>query len=264
MALAQGVVRPASRTGAPPTVKTHHRLEYARLAEALAESGLVDQKALKEALQYSSSVGTPFPQTIVDSNLVTDWDLSRVVCDLYGLPFLPVDVADPDPAAFQGLDMHFLRENGLIPIGRYGQVLTICMPGLVEAETLGLLAAQTDFFILPVVGTVRSNRTWLEMNIEAPPVEASADEAAEMSQGWGSFFDEADAQVLMDLQSAVDGDLADVLEPVEQSPDEDPQDASSTLEGLPPALPDPLADPFEEALPDSVPDALPDPLDPPS
>jgi hypothetical protein len=195
-------------------LKTNQRLDYARLAEALAESGLVDQKALREALQYSSSGGAPFPQALVDANLVTDWELARVVCDLYGLPFLPVEIGTPDPAAFKGLDLNFLRQKCLIPLGRFGKVLTVCMPALVEAEVLGLLAAQADVVICPVVGTVRGNRVWLETNIEPSPVLPSSalGGKAEPGQGWSSFFDEADAAVLMDLgpgDDAADGGGAD-------------------------------------------------------
>jgi hypothetical protein len=193
-------------------VKTHQRLDYARLAEALAESGLVDPKTLKDALQCSRAGGTPFPAALVEANLVTDWDLSRVVCDIYGLPFLPVDLVEPSPEAF--LDMHFLREHGLIPLGRYGQVLTISMPGLVEADTLGLLAAQTDLFLLPVVGTVRSNHHWLQTNVEPEPVlPTNPEELTGQAEGWSSFFDDADAAVLMELQSSVEEDLGDILGP---------------------------------------------------
>jgi len=213
-----------------PTVKTHHRLGYARLAEALAESGLVDPKTLKDALECSAAGGTPFPSALVEANLVTDWDLSRIVCDLYGLPFLPVDIVEPDPEAFAGLDIHFLRDNGLIPLGRYGQVLTISMPGLVEADTLGMLAAQTDLFLLPVVGTVRSNHSWLQANIEPQPaLPSNPDETGEEPQGWSSFFDDADAAVLMELQSSVDEDLDEILEPVAEDLEQGSDPAADPL-----------------------------------
>jgi MshEN domain len=193
-------------------LKTHHRFDYARLAEALAESGLVDQKALKDALQYSVNGGTAFTTALVEANLVTDWELSQVVCDLYGLPFLPLDLVAPDPAAFAGLDLNFLREHALVPLSRFGQVLTLGMPALVEADVLGLLSSQTKLFIIPVVGTVRGNRMWLETHIEPAPALPSTPTGAEdadtgdMATGWSSFFDEADAAVLMDLQSPGDDD----------------------------------------------------------
>lgn len=197
------------------------RLEYNRLAEALAESGLVDKKSLRDALQYSASGGTAFPRALVEANLVTDWEISRVVCELYGLPFVPVEVMEPDPSALAGIENAFLIEHALVPLGRFGQVLTVCMPALVEAEVLAMLSAQTDLLILPVVGTVRSNRIWIETNLvkSAPapkpgagPAQTGAGAPAvagldpDESDAWGSFFDDADAAVLMDL-NAIGQDL---------------------------------------------------------
>jgi hypothetical protein len=84
------------------------------------------------------------------------------------------------------------------------------MPALVEADVLATLSAQTDLLVLPVVGTVRSNRAWLETYLtqSAPkPAPTPGGRAKqdlgpdEESNAWGSFFDDADAAVLMDLKT---------------------------------------------------------------
>jgi hypothetical protein len=185
-------------------VKHNQRLDYARLAEVLADRGLVEPQALREALKFSGQGNLPFPEALISANLLPDWELSRVVCELYNLPFLPVDLIDPDPKAMKGLDTAFLVEHCLVPLGRFGQVLTICMPAIVPAEVLGLMAAQTDLYILPVVGTVRTNRNWLEGHVKveplapipAPPTAAQQEAGGE----WSTIFDAADAAVLLDLQ----------------------------------------------------------------
>jgi len=185
-------------------LKHNQRLDYARLAEVLADRGLVEPNALREALKFSGQGNLPFPEALVTANLVPDWELSRVVCELYNLPFLTVELIEPDPAAMKGLDPSLLVENCLVPIGRFGQVLTICMPAIVPAEVLGVLAAQTDLYILPVVGTVRTNRKWLEAHVKIQPIApipAPPSGAPEERSGeWGSIFDAGDAAVLLDLQ----------------------------------------------------------------
>jgi hypothetical protein len=184
-------------------VKSNQRLEYNRLAEVLAERGLVDPQSLREALQFSGRGNLPFPEALVSANLVSDWELSRVVCELYGLPFLPVDMYDPDPKAREKIDPQTLIENCVVPIGKFGNVLTICMPAMLPAEVLGLLASETDLHISPVVGTVRTNRKWLETNLRVQPAaplpEATAAEG-EANGEWSSIFDAGDAAVLLDLQ----------------------------------------------------------------
>lgn len=185
--------------------KSNQRLEYGRLAEVLAERGLVEPQALREALQFSTQGNMPFPEALVTANLVADWELSRVVCEIYNLPFLTVDSIEVDVKARKGITEQFMIDNALIPIGRFGQVLTVCMPALVPAEVLGLLAAETDLFILPVVGTVRSNRRWIELNLQsalpasALPSDASQPEEVQAGE-WSSIFDQGDAAVQSGFQ----------------------------------------------------------------
>jgi hypothetical protein len=184
-------------------VKQNQRLEYGRLAEVLAERGLVEPQALREALQFSGRGALPFPEALVSANLVADWELSRVVCELYGLPFLSIEQCEPDVKAREGIDPQFLVDHCLVPLGRFGRLLTVVMPAIVPAEVLGLLAAETELQISPVVGTVRSNRRWLELNlkIELPAALPSGGGDHDLHAGqWSSIFDAGDAAVLLDLQ----------------------------------------------------------------
>jgi len=190
----------------PPSVKTSHRFDFSRLAELLAERGLVEPQALQEALQLSRQGNMPFPEALVGSNLVADWELSRLVCELYGLPFLTVDVIEPDKRALEGIDAGFLIEHGLVPVSRHGRVLTVLMPALVRGDVLAALGRETGLFILPAVGTVTTNRRWLETRLQpsiaaalpAAPVDARSGEPGDGT--WSTLFDAADAAVLLDLK----------------------------------------------------------------
>jgi len=191
---------PRRGPGRVPDPMNKQRLGYQRLAETLVERGLVEAQAVQDALAIGDHGGAAFPEAVVSAGLVADWELSQLVCQLYGLPFLPVDIAEPDPEASRGLDTEFLLENGLVPLSRHGRVLTLCMPAIVPAETLGCISAINDLEVLPVVGTVNSNRRWLEANLapEAPLPDMSG--GTEVGTDWGSLFDDADA----DIQSELD------------------------------------------------------------
>lgn len=197
--------------------KNNQRLEYGRLADVLQERGLVEPQALREAIQFSSQGNMPFPEALVTANLVQDWELSRIVCEIYNLPFLPVDMVEPDPKARAGIDPQFLIDNALVPIARFGQVLTVCLPALLPAEILGVLAATTDLFIVPVIGTVRSNRKWIELNILAEATPGALPQGGsqhEISQGaWSSIFDQGDANVLSGMGGP--GDESGLLGPLD-------------------------------------------------
>ncbi|MCK6445837.1 MAG: hypothetical protein L6Q99_05540 [Planctomycetes bacterium] len=178
-------------------MKASQRLDYNNLAAALGQGNLIDSARLSLAVQTAQQSRTPLPELLVTEGAIGDWELSHVVCEVFGLPFLPVDICPPNPKSLEGLDPEFLRVHRLIPIDRHGQVLTVCMPGLVQADVLGMLAADADVTVLPVVGSVESNNRWLAQNL-AREVEAAL--PAEGQKGeWSNIFDSGDAAVMQGL-----------------------------------------------------------------
>lgn len=154
------------------------------------------------ALQTGLQGASPFPEILINDGLMGDWELSRVVCELYSLPFVPVDIYSPPEEAAKGLDPDFLRKHRLVPIGRHGQLLTVAMPAIVPADVLGMLSATADLHVMPVVGSVKTNNRWLEDNLAVEVEAALPAEGGGQDEGdWGNLFDEGDASVLMDLSS---------------------------------------------------------------
>jgi len=181
-------------------VKHSQRLEHPRLASALVERGLCDAKKVEEALHIAENGHGSFPEVLVNSSLVSDWELSRVVCEVYNLPFVTAEIIDPDPAARKDLDLQFLAHHGLVPLARSNSVLTIAMPGMVAADVLGEMAATTDLTILPVVGSVQTNRRWIEKVLLAEMKAALPTQGTEAvheahDAGWDQLFDAAEAAV---------------------------------------------------------------------
>jgi hypothetical protein len=68
------------------------------------------------------------------------------------------------------------------------------MPGMVEAPALAQVGAETGLRVMPVVGTVLTNRRWLEENAFGPQEEL-AQAPEELSAEWADLFDEGDAAV---------------------------------------------------------------------
>ncbi len=181
-------------------MKHSQRLEHPRLASALVERGLCDAKKVEEALHIAENGHGSFPEVLVNSSLVSDWELSRVVCEVYNLPFVTVEIIDPDPAARKDLDLQFLAQHGLVPLARSNSVLTIAMPGMVAADVLGEMAATTDLTILPVVGSVQTNRRWIEKVLLAEMKAALPTQGTDAvhdahDAGWDQLFDAAEAAI---------------------------------------------------------------------
>jgi hypothetical protein len=208
-------------------VKSAHRFDYARFGEALIERGLIDREVLSHVLHQVNATRTLLPEVLVRENLVSDWEVSRVACEIYHLPFLTVDHYPPSKDALEGYDLAYLRHFALVPLDRFGGLLTVIMPGLVPSEVLEGLRPGQNGRVLPVVGSVVSNRRWLEehspsrapgaparhgaapgkpaLDVRAPiPAPSStAVQADELQLGvegdWGNLFDAGDEAVRLGL-----------------------------------------------------------------
>lgn len=188
-------------------MKSSQRLEYARLADALSERKLVERAALDHVLQQCAATSALMSDILVREHLISDWELSRVVCELYGLPFLPVDNYPPRDGALDGLDADYLRQYGLVPFDRFGKLLTVSMPALVPTEVLDGLVRGDEVRVLPAVGTVGSNRRWLDEHLPAPQMPALDLVAGSLPSGeggaaadWANIFDAADEAVQDELR----------------------------------------------------------------
>ena len=154
----------AERCARAPDVKSNQRFDLRRLAEQLVERGLVDRNALQHVLHQSQSTGVLVTEMLVRDGLVSDWEIGRLSCELFHLPYLPVERYAPQPIALDGLEASYLRRFCIVPLDRWGTLLTVAMPGIVPTEVLeGMRGTATR--VMPVVGSVTGNRKWLTENL---------------------------------------------------------------------------------------------------
>lgn len=145
-------------------MKSIQRYDLRRLAEQLVERGLIEPNALQHAVQQCHANGWLLTELLVQDGLVSDWEISRLSCELFHLPFLPVERYAPQAPAREGLDASYLRRYCLVPLDRWGSLLTVAMPGVVATEVLEALRG-TATRVMPVVGSVLGNRKWLKENL---------------------------------------------------------------------------------------------------
>ncbi len=146
----------------------HDRLAYELLADSLSDRNLVGADALAHILGQCLRSGGLFPAILVREGLVSDWELSRVACDVFGLPFLPLEVVTPSSDLVEVLDAGFIRQHCVVPLDRFGDLMTIAMPGMVEGVVLREIEKLLNVQVKPIVSSVDSNMRWIEANIETP------------------------------------------------------------------------------------------------
>jgi hypothetical protein len=183
-------------------VKSNQRLELERFAEALEERGLVESATLQHILNQSFRTGELFTELLVREGLVSDWELARVSSELFGLPFLSVEHYVPSPDALAGLDVDFLNRYCIVPLDRFGKVLTVAIPAVVPADVLRTLGKRAGCSVIPVAGSVSANRNWLRAQFpEKRAVDGpQAALPAEADGDWADIFDAGDQAVQLDLR----------------------------------------------------------------
>ena len=144
------------------------KFDYRRFTEHLIDRGMVDRGTVGHVLQQCEATGALLSEIMVQEGLVSDWEVARVVCELYHVPFLPLKVYPANKAAMEGLDPDYLRQYGLVPLDRFGNVLTVVVPGIVPSTVLMGLVDDRKVQIVPVVGSVTDNRRWLMENLPGP------------------------------------------------------------------------------------------------
>ena len=180
---------PAPSTLVPPPVKQTLRLDYDRFADSIRDKQLVEPAALKQVLDQSQSSGALFTDLLVRDGHLSDWEVSRLAAEVFGLAFLPTEFYEPNTELIECFDSTFLRHNILVPLDRFGDLITVSMPGMVPTEVLREIEEKLSVTVLPVVGSVSGNSAWLEANLpEAKMLKALASEV-EAGDGWGELFD---------------------------------------------------------------------------
>ena len=132
----------------------HDRLAYELLADSLSDRNLVNTEALSHILGQCLRSGGLFPAILVREGLVSDWELSRVACDVFGLPFLTLEVIEPSQEVSEALEPSFVRQHGVVPLDRFGDLMTIAMPGMVEGVVLREIEKTLGVQVKPIVSSV--------------------------------------------------------------------------------------------------------------
>jgi len=118
------------------------RLITKRIGEVLLERGIINRKALEEALAYQKQHGGLMGQVLIRLGFVTEEGVALALTAQYGFPYLPLDSYEIDEGLTEILPERIARDYCLIPIDRIGNALTVAMadPSNVKAvEEIELL-----------------------------------------------------------------------------------------------------------------------------
>lgn len=197
-----------------------------KLADVLVDEGILTKAQVGEASKYLRQPEDPLGPHLIRCNFITSWDLAKAVCVHFSLPFFDLTGFKAKKDVEGLLDPAFLHGYGILPIDKFGKIVTLAVCESLSANVLQAIVDKTQLSPYMYVAPYDKIRGKLEEIVpyEAPgaePAEAAAAAAPGKTGGddsdWMSIFEEAEKKMAT-------GDEKLELTPGSESPDEDDKD----------------------------------------
>jgi len=137
----QAAVKPASLPGA----------STARLGERMVSRGLISEQQLRQALEVQERSRAFLGQTFVDLGFISAEILGSVLAADFGVPYVDLLAARPDPAVVKLLPEHVIREARAIPLWLNGDNLTVAMIDPLDVGAIDTIHGITGKRVLPLI-----------------------------------------------------------------------------------------------------------------
>src|SRR5689334_5856545 len=150
-----------------------------RLGELLVERGLITLDDLELGLQAQQSSGKRLGETIVDLGLITSIDLSHVLADRLGVPFIDLAANPPDLMVAALVSEEVARRYNAVPVERLGDQLVVAMAQPDDVFALDDLRVITGNRILAALAEPEQLAKTIDRMYQQSTLEATIDDAAD-------------------------------------------------------------------------------------
>jgi len=169
------------------------RISYARLSEIVGEREGVSPGVLQAAQAEAQQGGVLYPEALIKSGAVSEWELMRIVALEFGLPILSVGAHDLDRDLVRIFPPELIARTLALPLDRFHKLLTVAMPILAPADVLEEFGARSRCEVFPIVSGLEDNRRIVVTRMKLRGETAKG-------EGWEKLFDEANAAVLRETK----------------------------------------------------------------
>ena len=109
-----------------------------KLSDVLVDEGVLTKAQVQEASKYLRQPDDPLGPHLIRCGFITAWDLAKAVCTHFSLPFYDLSAHKPKKDIVTLLDPPFLHGYGILPIDRFGKIMTLAVceslsPGVLQA-----------------------------------------------------------------------------------------------------------------------------------
>ena len=181
------------------------RTSLKRLADVLVDEGILTKAQVGEASKYLRQADDPLGPHLIRCGFITAWDLAKAVCIHFSLPFFDLATFKPKKDVVALLEPAFLHGYGVLPIDKFGKIITLAVCESVNPAVLQNIVDRTHLSPYLYVAPYDKIREVLEAAAPYAAAEAPAPAAAGATAGaaeggtedsdWMNLFEEAEKKM---------------------------------------------------------------------
>ena len=175
-----------------------------RLADVLVDEGILTKPQVQEASKYLRQPDDPLGPHLIRCGFITAWDLAKAVCTHFALPFYDLSGFKPKKDVLGLLDPPFLHGYGILPLDKFGKIVTLGVSESLSAAVLQAIVDRTKLSPYMYVAPYDKIREVLEAACpyeapaaaqEAAPAAAGAEPGKSEEGDWMAIFEEAEKKM---------------------------------------------------------------------
>jgi type IV pilus assembly protein PilB len=169
----------AALEGREQLPRTCHPQGAPRLGEMLVSRGLITPAEVDRGLEAQRSSGKRLGEALVEIGLITSVDLSHVLADRLGVPFIDLAAHPPELLVAGTISAEVARRYNAVPVERLGDQLVVAMAQPDDVFALDDLRVITGTRIVAALAEPEQLATTIDRMYQQSTLEATIDDAAD-------------------------------------------------------------------------------------
>jgi hypothetical protein len=138
------------------------KLNRIRLADVLVDEGVVDRARLEELQAEQDRTGKQLGEVLIESEILTDYDLAKIVVSHYSLPYLDIAAYAMRREVVSLLPEEFRHRWAIQPLDQFGTILTLAVSEVPTSDLIEDIVETTNLTPILFVAPRRAVLTVIE------------------------------------------------------------------------------------------------------
>jgi len=133
-----------------------------KLGEILVEWGVVDEKALSDALEYGMEHNKRIGESLIELELCAEDDVAKALATQFGLEFIDLDHHAVDRSILDLIPSKLIEDYLVLPLSEEGNRLKVIVTDPLDLETLDLLRFRLNREVVPTLAATAKVKRFIE------------------------------------------------------------------------------------------------------